>query len=377
MPMTRRKTLALLGGGVIVAAGGAAAGFLSSRSPARALAPWDAAGGYADPRMRALSYAILAPNPHNRQPWLVDLREPDAVTLLRDDTRLLPVTDPFARQITIGLGCFLEQMAIAASLDGLAAEIALYPEGEGEGRPVAVARFRPGAAPDPLAAHILARRSLKEPMDLARPAPPEAMAAALAAAAPLARADGATDAARVEALRRLTWDAWMIEVETPAAYHESVELMRFGRAEIEANPDGIDLGGPFLESLMLAGVMSREAQADPTSRAFRAGVDLYRTMLAATPAYVWLATPGNGREEQIAAGRAWLRLNLAATGLGLGLHPVSQCLQEFPEMAAPYAEAHRLLGNPGETVQMLGRLGYGPEVPRTPRWPLESRLVDA
>jgi hypothetical protein len=375
--LSRRRTLALIGGGVVVAAGSAAGGFLATRSPSRALAPWDAAGEYADPRMRALSWAILAPNPHNRQPWLVDLGTPDTVILLRDEDRLLPVTDPFGRQIAIGLGCFLEQMIVAASVDGLAVELDLYPQGEGPGRPVAVARFRTGASADPLAAHMLARRSLKEPMDLLRPVSPEALAAATAAAASLARADATAEPGRVEALRRLTWDAWMIEAETPAAFQESVDLMRFGRAEIEANPDGIDLGGPFLETLMLTGMLTREAQADPTSQAYRTGVDIYREMLAATPAYVWLATEGNARGDQIGAGRAWLRLNLATTGLGLGLHPIGQCLQEFPEMAAPYAEAHEMLGRPGETVQMLGRLGYGPEAPRTPRWPLESRLIHA
>ena len=33
-----------------------------------------------DPRVRALSYALLAPNPHNLQPWIVDLREPSVIT---------------------------------------------------------------------------------------------------------------------------------------------------------------------------------------------------------------------------------------------------------------------------------------------------------
>ncbi len=376
MSLSRRKTLALIGGSVIVAAGAVGAGFLATRTPARALAPWNAAGGYPDPRMRALSHAILAPNPHNLQPWLVDLRTPDAAILFADPARTLPETDPFGRQITIGLGCFLEQLVIAASADGHAVELDLFPEGTGPEAPVAIARFRPGTSPDPLAAHILARRSLKEPMDLTRPVPPEALAAAIAAAR-FTRADAATDPARVEALRALTWDAWMIEATTPAKYAESVDLMRFGKAEIEASPNGIDLGGPFLETLMLTGMLTRAAQRDPTSQAFRTGVDIYREMLAATPAYVWLATATNTRADHIAAGRAWLRINLAATGLGLGLHPVSQCLQEYAEMAGPYAAAHAILGNPGETVQMLGRLGYGPEAPRTPRWPLESRILDA
>ncbi|MFN4159062.1 MAG: hypothetical protein ACK4GO_11745 [Gemmobacter sp.] len=90
-----------------------------------------------------------------------------------------------------------------------------------------------------------------------------------------------------------------------------------------------------------------------------------------------VTTPGNTRADQIAARRRWLRLNLTTTARGLALHPVSQTLQEFPEMTGPYARAHALLAAPGETVQMLGRLGYGPPTPRTPRWPLETRMRNA
>jgi hypothetical protein len=183
-----------------------------------------------------------------------------------------------------------------------------------------------------------------------------------------------TDPAEVAELRRLTWDAWMVEATTPRAYRESVELMRFGKAEIEANPDGIDLGGPFLESLMLFGLLDRESQLDPDSTGFQQGIAIYEEMLAATPAYVALTTPGNSRRDQIAAGRRWLRLNLTTTALGLSLHPVSQALQEYQEMARHREEAHASLAGPGETLQMLGRLGFGPETARTPRWPLETRI---
>lgn len=366
--MTSRRTfLTVLGGGVILAAGGAGA-FLATRTPARALAPWDAAGGYAEPRMRALSYAILAPNPHNRQPWQVDLSAPGTVTLYRDKTRDLPETDPHARQLTVGLGCFLELMTIAASQTGHAVDMTLFPEGE-DG-PVAVASFREGAAaPDPLFAHVLNRRSCKEPFE-ARPVPAD-MAAALAEHAAIV-----TDPARVARIRQLTWDAWMVEMTTPRTLKESVDLMRIGKAEINANPDGIDLGGPFLESLALAGLLTRESQMDPTSTGFQQGVDMYREMLAATPAYAVVTTSTNFRADQIAAGRRWLRLNLAATGLGLALHPVSQALQEFPEMAPHYRKAHELLAPPGETLQMLGRLGFGPQTGPSPRWPMETRIVN-
>ena len=84
MSISRRGVLGLIGGGPIIAAGAGAGGFALTRTPEKALAPWSAAGGYSDPRKRALSYAILAPNPHNRQPWLVDLSEKDTVVLYRD-----------------------------------------------------------------------------------------------------------------------------------------------------------------------------------------------------------------------------------------------------------------------------------------------------
>ena len=68
---------------------GAAAAPLAACSadyPAEAVAAWRGPDGAADLRRWALGHAILAPNSHNRQPWLVDLREPDAI-VLRDRPR--------------------------------------------------------------------------------------------------------------------------------------------------------------------------------------------------------------------------------------------------------------------------------------------------
>ena len=59
----------------------------------------------------------------------------------------------------------------------------------------------------------------------------------------------------------------------------------------------------------------------------------------------------------------------------MALHLVSQALQEYPEMAGLRARAQAMLAPDGGTVQMLGRLGYGPATDRTPRWPLETRIV--
>lgn len=361
---SRRKFLTILGGGVVLAAGGAGA-FIATRAPTKALAPWEAAGGYDDPRMQALSYAILAPNPHNRQPWVVDLSKADEVTILRDKSRNLPATDPYDRQLTIGMGCFLEQMAIAATVTGHSVDFDLFPEGENG--PVAVARFTENASLDPLFANVMSRRSCKEPF-LDRPVTATLGLQALA--------DVHTDTSRVADLRKLTKQAFQVETFTPRTLEESIDLMRIGKAEINASPDGIDMGGAFFETLNMAGMMSKEALMDVENVGFKQHLEDYLAMLDTTPAFAVIRTSSNTREDQIAAGRRWLRLNLTTAGRGLALHPVSQCLQEYPEMATHYKTAHEMLAKPGETVQMLGRLGYGPETPFTPRWPLETRILN-
>ncbi|MDX2266229.1 MAG: hypothetical protein NW215_14810 [Hyphomicrobiales bacterium] len=182
----------------------------------------------------------------------------------------------------------------------------------------------------------------------------------------------------VRTLRDLTWKPWEIEVNTRAKYMESVNLMRIGRAEIEANPDGISLGGLLFDSLAAVGQMSREQIAQPGSTAFNAGVSAYRDMLNGVASYAWVVTAGNSRADQINAGAAYVRLNLRAALQGIAAHPVSQALQEFPEMAEPYRNVHAALdvASPN-TLQMLARIGYGPEVDPAPRWPLEAKLENA
>jgi hypothetical protein len=378
--MERRGFLRVLGGGVIAAATSGHMSALASPTDDPA-APWaSAASQGGDIRRRALAFAILAPNPHNRQPWLVELDMTDSVTLYCDQTRLLPVTDPFGRQILIGLGAFIETFAIAAANDGRATEVALFPDGYPENRvdarPVARLRLAGPTPPDPLFPFILRRRSVKTPYDMAREVPAAAVAALVAA--PRAGVDTlkvVTESSEVAVMRDFMSRAGEIEVMTPRTWQESVDLMRIGRAENLANPDGISMTGPFIEKMLAEGKISRSIMADTSHPAFKAGAERWVASTAATPAALWFSTPGNTRDDQIAAGRAWMRIALTAVDQGLSLHPMSQVLQEFPEMAAEYAAFHAHAGvKTPARVQMLARLGYGPTVGPTPRWPLATRI---
>ncbi len=380
--MNRRKFLTLVGGSTVLAAGGIGL-FAGTRRPSRALEPWELAGGprYADPRMHALSYAILAPNPHNRQPWLVELLGDDRLVLTFDRNRDLPHTDPLDRQLTIGLGCFLELMTMAANAAGHEVALELFPEGSAaerlDERPVAVARFSPNPSlgPDPLWPQVMARRSNKEPFDTGRPVPRALLGQLLAAGTRGTTLGGSLEAADIAFFRNLSAQAFAREFETPRTYRESVELFRIGKQEVNASPDGIDFHGPLFEAMALAGLFSREAALDRDSSVYRQGLEMMLETCHTAMGHLWMVTETNGRRDQIAAGADWLRVNLAATRAGLGFQPLSQALQEYPEMQPLYQAIHRRLAPGGGTVQMLARIGYGPQIEVSPRWPIETRMV--
>ncbi len=377
---SRRNVLKLIGGGTVLAAT-ATGGFLHISAPSKpARAPWKKAGQYEELRRWCLSYALLAPNPHNRQPWLVELQGDDTLTFYCDLERRLPVTDPFDRQITIGCGAFLELLTLAAAQRGYRLNITPFPDGEDfttlDKRPIAQVEFvaDPEIAPDPLFAYVLDRRSNKEvykPIDV----PAEALTT-LAQTGNVFGTKATTigDTELATKLRELTRQAHLKEVTTPDAMQESVDLMRIGAHEVTANPDGIELDGPMFTAGKWLGLTTPETMGDPETYAFKEGVRLYEAMALSARAFGWITTPDGSRVAQLNAGRAHVRLNLKATELGLGIHPWSQALQEYEEMSSLYDEVHNLLGG-GARIQMLFRIGYSTPVIPTPRRGLDAHLV--
>jgi len=307
MTVSRRKVLSVIGGGVILAAAGT--GVHVTRKPTKALAPWAAAGQYDEVRKRALSYAILAPNPHNRQPWMVDLGTPDQVKLYVDTSRLLPHTDPFSRQITIGQGCFLEVMRMAAAQDGYDLQFDLFPEGSDieklDNRPVAIAHFQKSdtVQPDPLFAYIMQRRTQKEPFDLDRPVSDSDLRDLISGSGAGTTRLANNSNQSISRYRSLSEEAMMVEIDTPHTYRESVDLFRIGRAEVNKNPDGIDFSGPLFETLNMFGLFSRKAALDKESVTYTGGIDAVLSNTRTAMAHIWITTKGNTREDQITAGR--------------------------------------------------------------------------
>lgn len=373
MNYDRRDFVGLVGGGAVLAA-------LPACSKSDPRGAWSSPGaGEPDVRKRALAWAILAPNPHNMQPWLADLSEPDVVTLYVDRTRLLPVTDPFNRQIVIGCGAFLELMRMAAARSRWAAAIEPFPDGEAallDGRPVARVRFTKGAVADPLFRDAPDRRTNRRPY-AKRPVPAQAAeTVALAGENPLVRAGFTVEPDRVDRLKALVFEAAKVEAQTPLAHRESVDRTFLGSRDVAAHRYGISIEGPAVDALNGIGLLTKERMKEPGSFAFDQSLAFLEKAASTARGFVWLTTAGDSRAEQLAAGAAYLRSNLAATAMGVAMHPWSQALQEYATQKPLYDAVHRELAPEGGRIQMLARIGLARTVQPAPRRGLQANLVE-
>lgn len=341
-----------------------------------------------DIRLKIIAYAILCPNPHNKQPWLIKLTSPLSLELYVDQTRLLPETDPFARQIHIGQGCFLETLSIAASGLGYQVDIEYFPQGEYsnaviENHPVArvLLTKNTGIIEDPLFKYILNRQSNKREYDNSRLL---SFQKSQLQAVPMAKETTLTlqeSESEVKYLRALLTKAMIIESNNKARDLETIKMFRFNDQEVEKYRDGFGLehqGVSGIKKIMIESLfLDREKTEKAPTDFGKQSVDITRSICASCSSFAWITTEGNSRLDQVNVGRDYCRLNLTTTAMGLAQHPMSQVLQEYQDML-PLQKTFKQHFNiaAGQTVQMLIRLGKAKKTAHTPRRLVSNLLID-
>jgi hypothetical protein len=335
---SRRQILAL-GGGLALA--------LAGRRPGAANAEGVPAEGDAysrwrlwdDPSLRETPLAlvaagVLAANPHDTQPWLFRIRD-DTIDVLADPSRNLGAMDAYLREMHLGLGCAIENMAVAAGPNGYDAEVS-----PAEGSLLGLAE-QGGAL---VAASIrLARRAPTSPDDLYRAlalrhtnrygyrpdkAPP---ADWLAITRQIAAEHGARLIVFDSGEDRRAFDAAVVEateaiIADKAMIADSDRWFRSSRAEIEAHRDG-----PTLDAAGLSFFTLTLARLFPVSTETSHAAWLRQTrdvQLASAPVAGLIAVRDRyDRKATIAAGRVWQRLHLSATARGLAMQPLNQPIE--------------------------------------------------
>jgi hypothetical protein len=278
---------------------------------------WDGdPAGTTDPLLGA---AVLAANARNVQPWQFTAA-PDRIDVHADPARRQGALDPFDRELYVGLGCAVENIALAAAAHGRQARVRLMPDPE-QPTLAAALELTPGeTCIDPLYLAIPHRRTNRGPFQR-RDLNPELLAEMTSLADDLAHprvtwfSAGERRAAVGETLVAAT-RAIVADEEQSLDGHR---WFRHSEAEIQRERDGITIDTQGLAAGLA--IVAKRLPRQPRSIADRFWLrQTAQVHVPTTAAFGMItvpdATAGAGRVE---GGRLLQRLHLFVTARGLAL----------------------------------------------------------
>jgi hypothetical protein len=336
---------------------------LNKNSPHR-----DAYRDFTSPILQAIAIGLQAPSAHNTQAWKCKLIGDTEMLLYVDEQRLLPQTDPPARQIHISCGCFLEAVSLGCTGIGYEAAIHTFPEGDynfdaiGK-KPVAhiVLTKNNSVQKHPLFDYIFERRTNRsvhkdEVIDTGSFDQIRNSCTQLYTGLHIIKSSDA-----VEQHRAIFSKAMEKEFHTLATNEETRRLFRFNEEEAASKRDGLTFESSGLSGmgLFLARIFTKNsAESWNKATTVNKGLANFNKGLDSARAFVLWTTPSNTYLDMINTGRDFYQYSLAAIKQQYYFHPLNQANQEYREMDALREQLDTMTGIQAPAkIQMIVRMG--------------------
>lgn len=385
----RRRSLLKIAGATVVVAGSALAwrafdqGVFNAGGGS-AYEPWKNWQADDSPwPLRLVRAAILAANPHNSQPWRFRVTE-NTIDVFADPGRNIGAIDPFLREMTMGIGCALENLLIAATTEGYSADIRLQPD---PGNPVHAAHIllSPGTRiTSPLYDAIPKRHTNRGPYDTGRSVSADLLEglAALGADLPGTRLiwfDSPEARTKIGELIVGAAEAIVADRQQSA---DSARWFRTSWQQLQTFRDGTTLDAQSLPPFVNAAAKMLPPLSQET--ADHAWLQATRERHVATAAAFGLIVVQDARDNtmRLRGGRLWQRMHLWATTKGLAMQPLNQMSERAdrelqlgiePRFGTALKE---LVADAGWQALMPLRIGYPTvEAKPSPRRDLKSVLI--
>lgn len=313
--------------------------------------------------MALLQWAILAPSSHNSQPWRFAV-DGSRIHVFADLACWLRIADADRREFFVSIGCAIENLLVAASHFGFAAETFYAPDLSAQGTEesdlfrvatIHVDRKRPTKGYRAVLFDAITKRKTNHD--------------------PFEERDVAAEdlLALKEQVDEEDIRLWMTSDEDVHASMQSMvaraNAMQFvdqeWREELAEWIGKGAFGTPWLFSKIGQLAMTYLDLSDATTAKDR-------QRIASAPVLAVLVAEEDSPRTHVRAGQVLERVWLAATQRGIQLQPMNQILQ-IPEIKK---EVQRLLPDAGMHPQITFRMGYAtPERRRQPRRSVEEVLV--
>lgn len=337
------------------------------------LEPWQKSysGKFDDPRIRLVAHGLLAANGHNMQPWKIKLdTNKNVFYLFTDSARLTKEVDPFARQTMITQGTFLEYVRVAGEKLGYKTDIVLFPDGDyDEQNLVESMKKKPVAkititkvAPKSSSLYDFmflsdTNRAAYQPTQLTSDQIKQLLAINTNADMTIKIFE---DKENMKKLGSYAVKGAEIESAIHRISEETANVFRANEYQKNKYRYGFSFEGQGITGIMKH-VMQGLITLIPSLNNEKASSDMYvkSTQISVdnTPSYAMIITKVNSRIQQVESGMLYSRLVLTAHSLGFVMQPLSQVLEEYPEMKEQYSKIHKEYAPDGGTIQMLFRIG--------------------
>ncbi|MEO6004675.1 MAG: nitroreductase [Opitutus sp.] len=342
--------------GGVVAAAGCTAYLLSDRhnlSRADFSSVEDVSSDFLEPdEKNILLLASLAPSGHNTQPWFVTHLEPYHWTIGNDRHRWLPAVDPTQRETLLSLGAFLQNLEFAARATGYACQWTLLAATNQDERVMDVRLTKVGPR------HRLNVEAMKSRRTLRGHFSPEPLrhedVERLVSGEPDCIHYYSTASQETRFINEQTIEANRVQAHRDPAQEELAHWIRFSSTEAGTFRDGLTTGSMEITGLSGWAVRNLYDQASVLKTAFRERtIQQVREQVASSAGWISITSPDATVASLLEAGRRLQRLFLKVRSCGIGLHPMTQILEEPATKQALASVIEQ-----GERIQFLLRVGY-------------------
>jgi len=314
---------------------------------------------------RILYYASLAPSGHNTQPWAVRMITPEELIVCQDSSRRLPAVDPAQRELILSLGAFIENLSLASAVHGFAADIEVVATTPSE-TDIARIRLRKAKAVD----YPLQRLELRRTIRKGQISEPIRQADLNSLLAPAKGASFFFPAGSQEGklISEYAAESFAFQAHRKAAQEELSRWIRFSNTEAKRHRDGLTTAAMDITGLTGLVVRLFLNGADAVKPSFvNQGIALTRQLVQEGGGWIVITGSGATVADLIDSGRKFQQMTLLSRELGIGIHPMTQQIEEKEWKDKTAA----LVG--GLTTQFVLRIGYVRAYPSpvSPRRPVE------
>jgi len=324
---------------------------------------------YSSPVMKAITYGLTAPSPHNTQSWYIDTIS--STEMLLYVKHQLPKTDPPSRQIHIGAGCFIELVSIGMSNEGYETQVQYFPQGdytlnayEIAQKPVAGIKLvkKASVEKDKLFDYIYHRGTNRSPYTGEMITPNEFNEMKNLMGKPHSDLIFVTGKNEMKPYLDIFSKAMEIETRTNATNEETRKMFRFNETERSTKKDGISIPQmgftPFIEKMAEKSLKNGDSITWHSEKNIIATMKGINKGIYSSKGIIMFKTSTNTPLDWVLAGRDFARFNVAIAKMGIVTHPYNQVIQEYKEMDGLQKEFTTLtaINLPGK-IQMIVRVG--------------------